>query len=250
MTLSRSYTPQQIRTVIEENILVLQTHGGSFADEGTLKRLGESLDKMIQRAEGMGAPKMEQPIAIEEYDDKFQDEELVFGISRDSVRKRITLVFRGSESRYGAMMTNWRANLAIAKRRVPVPEILRNQVKQKNFKVHTGYYRYLFKETAKESDEENRTKYDQIVEALSPLLKKYPDHKLYVTGHSLGAAMSTIAAFYLSCDPGIPKPVTCLNFASPRVGNAAFLKTVQVGFFSLFTTRLYTKSRACLIKTL
>ncbi len=50
---------------------------------------------------------------------------------------------------------------------------------------------------------------------------------MYVTGHSLGAALSTIAAFYLSCDPDIPKPVSNVNFASPRVGNHVFLNASQ-----------------------
>ena len=60
------------------------------------------------------------------------------------------------------------------------------------------------------------------------LLFKNPGYKVYVTGHSLGAALSTIVAFYLSCDPDIPKPVSNLNFASPRVGNKIFLKATQI----------------------
>ena len=61
------------------------------------------------------------------------------------------------------------------------------------------------------------------------ILAKYPDHKLYVTGHSLGAALSTICAFYLACegDDAIPKPVTCVNFASPRAGGWKFAHAVH-----------------------
>ena len=51
---------------------------------------------------------------------------------------------------------------------------------------------------------------------------------VYVTGHSLGAALATLAGFYLSCDPEIPKPVSSISFASPRVGDASFLNVVQV----------------------
>ena len=64
------------------------------------------------------------------------------------------------------------------------------------------------------------------MEDIMPLLKANPGYKLYLTGHSLGAALSTIVAFYLACedDTVIPKPVTCINFASPRVGNHAYLE--------------------------
>jgi len=61
-----------------------------------------------------------------------------------------------------------------------------------------------------------------------PLLEANPSHKLYVTGHSLGAALSTVVSFKLSCEESIQKPVMCINFASPRVGDAAFLEAVTV----------------------
>jgi len=52
------------------------------------------------------------------------------------------------------------------------------------------------------------------------IIAKYPDHNVYVTGYSLGAALSTITAFYLACedDETVPKPVSNINFGSPRVG--------------------------------
>jgi hypothetical protein len=48
-----------------------------------------------------------------------------------------------------------------------------------------------------------------------------------VTGHSLGAALSSLVAFYLACEDDIPKPVTCLNFASPRIGDSGFRDAVR-----------------------
>jgi hypothetical protein len=48
---------------------------------------------------------------------------------------------------------------------------------------------------------------------------KNPGHKVYVTGHSLGAALSSICALFFALEPDMPKPVTCINFASPRNGN-------------------------------
>lgn len=36
--------------------------------------------------------------------------------------------------------------------------------------------------------------------------------------------MSSIVAFYLACDESLPKPITCINFASPRVGDGMYLE--------------------------
>ena len=78
-----------------------------------------------------------------------------------------------------------------------------------------------------ETDDAEFTKRDEIWQDIKRLLKEYPDYKLYVTGHSLGGALSTMVAFYLACDPEMPKPVTCINFAAPRIGNWAFLDGVK-----------------------
>jgi hypothetical protein len=55
-------------------------------------------------------------------------------------------------------------------------------------------------------------------------LKRNPGYKLYVTGHSLGAAVATLFAFECSVakDSIIPKPVTCVSIGGPYVGDANF----------------------------
>ena len=87
-----------------------------------------------------------------------------------------------------------------------------------------SHLEYIFGPTATETDSPEKRKFDEILEAIKPLVEAHPTYVLYVTGHSLGGALSTIVSFYLACDESIPKPVTCINFASPRVGNHSFLE--------------------------
>lgn len=70
--------------------------------------------------------------------------------------------------------------------------------------------------------------YYSILVRLKSLVKNYPDHKIYTTGHGLGAALSTIAGFFFAATTDLPKPITCINFGSPRVGDLRFLEAVQV----------------------
>jgi hypothetical protein len=62
------------------------------------------------------------------------------------------------------------------------------------------------------------------------LMEANPQYSLYTTGHSLGGALSTLFAFEAAADDQILKPVTCINIASPKVGNLAFRRAFQVRF--------------------
>lgn len=59
------------------------------------------------------------------------------------------------------------------------------------------------------------------------LLARYPDYKIYVTGHSLGGALCSLASIYFACDPNLPKPITCINFGSPKVGGWKVFEAVH-----------------------
>jgi hypothetical protein len=59
------------------------------------------------------------------------------------------------------------------------------------------------------------------------LLVKYPGYKIYMTGHSMGAALSSVASLYFACDDDLPKPISCINFASPRFGAWNVFQGVQ-----------------------
>lgn len=62
------------------------------------------------------------------------------------------------------------------------------------------------------------------------MAEKYPTAKFIITGHSLGAAVSTFAA--LDIHHRIRPVKSLYNFGSPRVGNAHFAD--YVGFIFIF----------------
>lgn len=79
-----------------------------------------------------------------------------------------------------------------------------------------------------ESNEEGKTKYDQIVHILNQIFaeKQYEDFNLYITGHSLGGGLTQLLAFTLagsSSAKAIPKPINAISYASPRVGDKNFM---------------------------
>jgi hypothetical protein len=57
-----------------------------------------------------------------------------------------------------------------------------------------------------------------LVAALDP----GPDTPVFITGHSKGAAMATMAGYLLARNLGIPAVEPVVTFASPRPGDAAF----------------------------
>merc|ERR1711916_55493 len=61
----------------------------------------------------------------------------------------------------------------------------------------------------------------RMVEEVTALVEEYPAFPVYVTGHSLGGALATLAALDLTVlKPKIP--VHVYTFGAPRVGNDAF----------------------------
>ncbi len=72
-------------------------------------------------------------------------------------------------------------------------------------RVHQGFHRYL------------RTVWWQVSRLVAAYRKDHPEQDICVTGHSLGAALATLAFAYLG-DPH----TSLYTFGCPRVGNKAF----------------------------
>ena len=106
-------------------------------------------------------------------------------------QERISVIFRGSES-----LIDWYYNFNFFKHNL-----------KDNIWVHSGFFNQLFS---------NNT-YQDLIREIEDLNKKFPNFSIYVSGHSLGGALSTLFGYLLSHE--IDKNITIFSFASPRVGN-------------------------------
>ncbi len=147
-----------------------------------------------------------------------QATQCVYGVLKDENLKRIIIVFRGSTD---LSTKDWQTNLSAQPTGMKTPKLLRDSLKgklKKRILVHRGFYEYIFDNKRAKGDQ----RYDMILNDIKPFVKD--GYKIYVTGHSLGAALSSLLAFKLAGSdlPWIPKPVTCISYASPFVGTGGF----------------------------
>ena len=70
---------------------------------------------------------------------------------------------------------------------------------------------------------------DSIREEISRILRRYPNEPLSITftGHSLGAALATLAAYDIKTTFEQTPLVTVISFGGPRVGNRSFRSLVE-----------------------
>lgn len=113
------------------------------------------------------------------------------GVMED--QQSIYVVFRGSTS-----TRDWINN---------IDTILTPYPNCSKFEVHAGFYH------AEQSIQQ------AMVEEVRALRQQNPQYKVVVTGHSLGGALSTLAALTLT---SLNTSITLINFGSPRVGNRDF----------------------------
>lgn len=122
-----------------------------------------------------------------------EDTDLQVAITISEKTKRISIIFRGSESK-----ADWYYDLQVFKRKL-----------HDNVYVHKGFWNQLH----------INNNYEKIKQKVDELLaiEENKDFEVIVTGHSLGAALSTLFGYEFSKE--IPQKVTVVSFASPRVGD-------------------------------
>lgn len=153
----------------------------------------------------------------------------VYGVLKDTNYKRIIVVFRGSTD---LSTRDWQTNFSAQMAEMRTPKLLVEKLtgRLKNrVLVHRGFYNYIFNNKRADGDQ----RYDMILDDIRPFVEE--GYKIYVTGHSLGAALSSLLAFKLagSQREWIPKPITCISYASPFNGSngfrTAFTKLEKMG---------------------
>lgn len=132
--------------------------------------------RFTERAESSG---LHRPLTVEEYDDRHQKHDLVYGITKDDVNKRLTLVFRGTENEL-AFRSNWLSNVAFLKKEYDLPPVLEENEVVESLRLHSGFGKYIFDYTFDDDDPVTWRKYDEILEDVKLLFQEYPDYKLYV----------------------------------------------------------------------
>jgi hypothetical protein len=160
--------------------------------------------------------------------DEHSESELVHDISVNTSQKQITVAFRGCTTH-----ADWRtsANPFLSSHSNPVmPEHCDDGGEEVNYNcclsdepkkvsVHDGFYNYLFRPA---QHDQGTNKYDTILKSLVSLQKQYPGYHIYITGHSLGGALSTVFSFFAAASGIFRDPITCIPIASPMVGNLSF----------------------------
>ena len=128
-------TPSEVKKIIEDNSAFLKRFDPIFK--------GDSITTIFAILDGLQAKAdesdIERPLTLEELDDEFQKNEIVYGVTLDKINKRITIVFRGTEGKF-AFKNNWSANFRMGKKRVLAPDSIKDLCKGGTLGVHSGYY--------------------------------------------------------------------------------------------------------------
>eukprot|EP00591_Stephanopyxis_turris_P000854 CAMPEP_0195517456 /NCGR_PEP_ID=MMETSP0794_2-20130614/10886_1 /TAXON_ID=515487 /ORGANISM="Stephanopyxis turris, Strain CCMP 815" /LENGTH=447 /DNA_ID=CAMNT_0040646269 /DNA_START=21 /DNA_END=1364 /DNA_ORIENTATION=+ len=153
-------------------------------------------------------------------DDSEGDEnEIVYGLSVDHSKKRVIVCFRGTTCRADVF-----ADIKIRLTGAALPNC------DSQVKLHRGFFDYLFSKDRyqeRSHEAEDICKFRSIMVHIRDLLKANKGYKLYVSGHSLGAALASLFALCASKSDQISTPVTCVSVASPYVGDKNWRRAVM-----------------------
>ncbi len=127
-------------------------------------------------------------------------------IVQDDTNKQIILVFKGTTSD-----KEWEIDFDTSHKKY-VPYTVSQGINTMDFtcrgcQVHTGFY------------DATSVFMDKAFQYMQELHNEYPSYSIFVTGHSLGAALAVLAANELRL---VGMDVTLVNYAGPKVGNPSF----------------------------
>jgi len=82
-----------------------------------------------------------------------------------------------------------------------------------------------------------RSAFESVRKPIETYLVGMEDKPLYITGHSLGAALATVATQELETNPIIKNRIAaCYTFGSPRVGNTEYDKNFKAPIYRMVNT--------------
>jgi hypothetical protein len=115
------------------------------------------------------------------------------------------LAFRGTERNWRDLQTDIRAR----------------RLKTSSGRIHAGFTQA----------------YESVAKQIENSLAKVRGLPLYITGHSLGGALATVATQNLESNPKFEFEIAaCYTFGSPRVGNAEYDPNIKSSFFRIVNT--------------
>lgn len=163
-----------------------------------------------------------------DFDDRLSEEglksELIFSVMINRTHKRISLVFRGTVNLKDGLIDGnfWRSSHKL------IEEITDNGAT-----VHSGFKHYLLRET----ELGGGSQFENISNVLKELYaykengRDYSNHKLMISGHSLGGSLAQLSSFLIGGSSDlkfIPSPIRAITYASPVVGDQQFFDAYRV----------------------
>lgn len=195
---------------LDRLLCILRVLQGELVFDPTESKPQEEVDKISEILTVLKLLNAKSDTIITEFDDKFSNEELVYGLTVNRTNKRITICFRGS-----CGGKDWATNLNY---KYTSPDHLEEACGQIN--IHGGFASYLFDE-----NRDGVSKYDGILQILKDTYREYPGYDFYVTGHSLGGALAVLLSMSLAATqeiPDMPLPIKTITYACPPVGDKSY----------------------------
>ena len=122
-------------------------------------------------------------IFLIELDDLNEEEECVYAVAINKVRKRVTIAFRGSVTKKDFQQD---AKALFSGIQNPIRADGSEDLPEE-MGIHLGFKEYLYGTKKEiESDAEMKPKYKVILDKAAELVKENPDYQLRIVGHSLG----------------------------------------------------------------
>lgn len=220
--------------VIFENMKLLEKHipAKSLDTYKAAIETYHAMDIPQQQPDGTNLPapqsclrQCRQSSELVVFDDTHSTKELVYAISVNRNDRIINVAFRGSVTPMdfivdSELFITLVANPLVRSENTTTPTI----PQPRHIGIHRGFYQYLFGVHGPSGT----SKFQQIRDHIVQLGETFDgDFRLVCCGHSLGGAIATLFAFYMSFEEVIQDQVECTTFASPRVGNTQFWRAYQ-----------------------